>query len=138
MKIQSRKQLSERIHSGTRYGNPVLFLMFVLLVTETVLGEKTIPSPTDRIQTEKGVVEIYPVNHATFVMRWNGQTIFIDPVGPAERFRSFDRPDLILITDIHGDHHQQGTVSMVRQESTITLAPQAVIDKVPTLSLIHI
>ena len=132
MKCQSQKQMRALIHSGTRYGKRVLFLVLVLLVTDTVRGERTLPSPTDRIQTENGVVEIYPVNHATFVMRWNGQTIFIDPVGPAERFQSFARPDLILITDIHGDHHQQGTVSMVRQESTITLAPQAVIDKVPT------
>src|SRR6266508_2224752 len=62
------------------------------------------PAGDDRIPTANGDLIIRPIDHATLVMSWKGKTIYIDPVGGGKRFESFARPDLILITDIHGDH----------------------------------
>ena len=61
------------------------------------------PQPNgDRIPTANGDLTIRPIDHATFVMSWNGKTIYVDPVGGGKRFESFSRPDLILITDSKG------------------------------------
>src|SRR6266576_1068234 len=58
----------------------------------------------DHIATSDGDLIIHPINHATFVMGWKGKTIYVDPVGGGKRFNELPKPDLILVTDIHGDH----------------------------------
>jgi L-ascorbate metabolism protein UlaG (beta-lactamase superfamily) len=86
-------------------------------------------APTsDKIPTSKGDLEILPVEHATFVMKWDGKTIFVDPVG-ADRLKGFGTPDLVLVTDIHGDHLDPKTVTAVKGEKTMIVAPQACADK---------
>jgi L-ascorbate metabolism protein UlaG (beta-lactamase superfamily) len=76
-----------------------------------------------------GDVEIHPVGHATFVLKAGGKTVFVDPVGGADAFKDHGRPDLVLITDIHGDHCDPKTVAAVRKPETVIVAPQAVADK---------
>ncbi len=83
----------------------------------------------DRLPAEHGEIEIQPLNHATFTLRWNGKIIFVDPVGGAQRFH--DTPDLILVTDIHGDHLNADTLKAVAREHTQIIAPQAVIAQLP-------
>ena len=56
----------------------------------------------DRVPTDKGELVIHPITHATFLMSWNGKVICVDPVGGAKAFQQFPRPDMVLITDIHG------------------------------------
>jgi len=90
------------------------------------------PQPSgDRIPTANGDLVIRPIDHATFVMGWNGKTIYVDPVGGGKRFESFARPDLILITDIHGDHLNNETLSAVVSDKTTIIAPSAVAEKLP-------
>jgi L-ascorbate metabolism protein UlaG (beta-lactamase superfamily) len=84
----------------------------------------------DKIPAEKGDVTIHPIEHATFVMSWNGKTIYVDPVGGAKAFE-LPRPDLVLITDIHGDHLNPETVSAVVTDKTSIVAPKAVAEKLP-------
>ena len=76
-----------------------------------------------------GDLIIHPVQHATFVMSWNNQTIYVDPVGGKDAFSSYDQPDLILITDIHGDHLDIDTLQAIVTDQTNLIAPQAVADK---------
>lgn len=75
--------------------------------------------------------KITPVSHATMVLEWNGKTIYVDPVGGAEAFAGMNAPDLILITDIHGDHLNAETVTAVIADGTGIIAPKAVSDKLP-------
>lgn len=77
------------------------------------------------IKTEKGNLIIYPIRHATFVMKWDGKTIYVDPVGGGKAFREFERPDLIILTDIHGDHLNEDTINAVKTEKTKLLVPKA-------------
>ena len=67
----------------------------------------------DAIATSKGDLHIRPINHATFVMGWNGETIYMDPVGGADVFKGLPAPDLIFITHQHGDHFDVPTLSAV-------------------------
>lgn len=85
----------------------------------------------DRVPTERGDLIIHPVNHGTLAMAWNGHTIYVDPVGGGERFTDLPAPDLILVTDIHGDHLDADTLQAVATAETRLVAPAAVIEKLP-------
>src|SRR3954464_1108500 len=83
----------------------------------------------DPIATPSGDLVVHPINHATFALGWSGKTIYVDPVGGAKRFEGLPRPDLILITDIHGDHMDAPTLAAVVTPTTKIIAPKAVEEK---------
>lgn len=83
----------------------------------------------ETIAAAGGGIAVHPINHATFVMEHGGMTIYVDPVGGADVFSAFDRPDVILITHIHGDHTSAETVAGVSTDETLILAPTTVADK---------
>lgn len=76
-------------------------------------------------------IKIIPVEHATAILEWNGITIYIDPVGGAMAFSGQEKPDLILVTDIHGDHLSVETLEALDTEKAKIMMPQAVADKMP-------
>ncbi len=85
----------------------------------------------DILPAAQGNLEIRPINHATFVMKWYKLTVYVDPVGGASRFQGLPKPDLILVTHIHGDHFSLETLKGVLAEKTKVVVPQAVADKLP-------
>ena len=76
-------------------------------------------------------IKIYPVEHATAVIEWGDITVYIDPVGSVETLSAYKSPDLILITDIHGDHFSPETLEALQTEKAKIVVPQAVADKMP-------
>ncbi len=92
----------------------------------------------DQFSTSLGTLTIQPINHATFVMTVAGKIIYVDPVGGAAIFQGLGAPDIILITDIHGDHMDSATIAAVSKSSTIIVAPQAVADKLPGYEKVHL
>lgn len=83
----------------------------------------------DTIRTDKGDLTVTPVEHATFVMKWGGKTVFVDPTKGGDTFKEFGKPDLVLVTDIHGDHFDAKTLSAVRTSECTLIVPAAVADK---------
>ena len=83
----------------------------------------------DHIVTSDGVVTIHPIDHASFVMEWNGLMIYNDPVGGASPYRAFPRADLILVGHQHGDHFNSGTLAAVMDDETMIVTPEAVFDQ---------
>lgn len=83
----------------------------------------------DDIKTSKGPLKIQPLNHATLALSWNGKTIYADPYQGTKTFQGIASPDLILITDIHGDHFDVATLDALDLSHAILVAPQAVVDK---------
>ena len=77
----------------------VTFFFSLLLLTG-----KAQRSAPDIIQTGKGALTIQPIVHASLVLSINGLTIYADPSGGAANYMGLPSPNLILITDIHGDH----------------------------------
>ncbi|MBT8294001.1 MAG: MBL fold metallo-hydrolase [Eudoraea sp.] len=75
-------------------------------------------------------IKIIPIEHATTVLEWGDITIYIDPVGGAEVFQDQKQPDLILITDVHGDHLSLETLEELKTEKAKIIVPQAVADKI--------
>ena len=80
----------------------------------------------DKIKTTKGNLEVHPVRHGTVVFKWNGKTVFVDPVGGAGPFMSYGIPDLVLVTDIHSDHFNKDTLTEIVKEKTIVITPGSV------------
>jgi L-ascorbate metabolism protein UlaG (beta-lactamase superfamily) len=73
---------------------------------------------------------ITPISHATAVFNINGSVFYIDPVGGTEAFEGQPSPDMILVTDIHGDHFNMETLEAVSASETKIIVPQAVADKI--------
>lgn len=77
-------------------------------------------------------VEIIPISHATAILNWNNKVLYIDPIGGVEAFEGKPQPDIILVTDIHGDHLNAATLEAVSQESTVLIVPAAVAGELPS------
>jgi L-ascorbate metabolism protein UlaG (beta-lactamase superfamily) len=82
-------------------------------------------------------IKITPISHATFVMDWDGQIIYVDPVGGTTVFKEMPAADVTLITDVHYDHLEEETLAAVRGKS-ILITPQAVADKLVDLKSSYI
>lgn len=77
-------------------------------------------------ETNTPEIEILPISHATAVIKWDGKTIYLDPLGGKAAFAGNPKPDLVLITDIHSDHLSEETLKELQLENTKIIAPQAV------------
>ncbi len=77
------------------------------------------------------ILTISPIQHATMVLEWKDITIYVDPVGGAATFFNHKKPDLILITDIHGDHFSLKTLEGLDTKKAKIVVPQAVADQLP-------
>ena len=86
----------------------------------------------DHMVTTEGEVVFHPVNHASFVMSWNGKMIYNDPVGGSGPYRGFPPADLVLVSHTHGDHSNASTMSSVRGPDAVIIAPQAVFNSMPS------
>jgi L-ascorbate metabolism protein UlaG (beta-lactamase superfamily) len=89
----------------------------------------------DTITTTKGDLAITPLNHATLVFEWTGKAIYVDPA-PAAKYDKLPKADVILITDIHGDHMSPPTVASLRKPETSIVVPPAVASNLPPEGLV--
>lgn len=75
--------------------------------------------------------EIIPISHATAVIKWEDTVIYLDPVGGSEAFKGQEAADLVLITDIHGDHMDEKTLEALKLGETRIIVPEAVKKELP-------
>jgi len=80
----------------------------------------------DHLATKSGDIVFHPINHASFVMSWNGKMIFSDPVGGVTPYQNLQKADLILVTHAHSDHFSSSTIDAVRAAGVRIIATQAV------------
>lgn len=101
-----------------------------LLDSEPAYALDEVPSKPTK-ENKGSQIKIIPIEHATAVLEWENIVIYIDPVGGIEAFKDQEKPDLILITDIHGDHFSLETLQALNTEKAKIMAPKAVADKLP-------
>jgi L-ascorbate metabolism protein UlaG (beta-lactamase superfamily) len=113
--------------------NLILALPLLVLSCKTeTKKESTFTKAPSTINTAvASSFNVTPISHATMVLEWDGKIIYVDPVGGAEAFADQPKPDLILVTDIHGDHLNIETLQAIMQDNTYLIIPQAVADKLP-------
>lgn len=118
----------------------VLVVIIVIVGAYVVLTDESADDPMDETATTTeamdetataGDVSVNPISHATAVLEWNNSVIYLDPVGGGEAFTGSPTPDIVLVTDIHGDHLSVETLNAVIGEETVIVAPQAVVDELP-------
>lgn len=107
----------------------LLFTTYVQKDEEPVVEDQE--TELSEAELEAARVYITPIIHATFVLDWQGETIYVDPVGEVSSFAQAKEPDLILLTDIHGDHLSTSTLEALMTAETQVVAPQAVADLLP-------
>ncbi|GAB3224624.1 MBL fold metallo-hydrolase [Algoriphagus aestuariicola] len=100
----------------------LLYLLF--LVSFLSFGQ-------DQIPAQNGSITIQPILHGTLVVSYQDLTVYVDPYGGANGFAGQQAADLVLITDIHGDHHNQETLDGLDLSQATIIAPQAVAEKLP-------
>jgi L-ascorbate metabolism protein UlaG (beta-lactamase superfamily) len=101
----------------------ILTFIGVFLMTALLAQSQT---ATQTFQTSAGPVKITPLYHASTLIEAGGKAIYLDPAKPA-KFDGHPKADLILITDIHGDHMDPASIAAVSKSGTEILAAPAVV-----------
>src|SRR5271168_3755293 len=73
--------------------------------------------PTQTFQTSSGPVKITPIYHACLMIEAGNKVIYLDPAKPA-KVDGLPPADLILITDIHGDHMDPDLIKAASKAGT--------------------
>lgn len=84
----------------------------------------------DRVPTAEGDIIIHPVDHASLVIGFGDQIIYVDPVGGAAAYEGLPAPTAILITHGHGDHYDVPTLEAIAGDAPIITNPD-VFNKLP-------
>src|SRR6202140_2341460 len=98
-----------------------------------VSAQAQMERPVQTFKSSAGPIKVTPVYHAALEIEAGGKVIVIDPAKPAV-FTGLPAADLILITDIHGDHLDPDLIKSVSKAGTEIIAPPAVVKTVTTAS----
>lgn len=75
---------------------------------------------------------ITPITHATAIISWEDTVIYADPTGEEEAFAGRPTANIIIVTDIHGDHFDVTALEAVIGEDTSLVVPKVVMDELPS------
>jgi L-ascorbate metabolism protein UlaG (beta-lactamase superfamily) len=112
---------------GERMKALTCFALAVALAPATAFAQSSTVPATN------GPITFTPLQHASVQVEWNGKVIQVDP---AQGDASKAKPgDLVLVTDIHGDHLNPDMLAKVRKPGAPVVMPEAVRaqagDKIP-------
>ncbi len=98
---------------------------FVVLAAS--VGYAQMPTTTS-VEAPGGGVTITALGHASVQIEQGGKVVIVDPVTMMADLSKAKPADLILITDIHGDHYDPAAVAKLRKAGAPVVVPQAVAD----------
>lgn len=81
-------------------------------------------------------IQITPIRHASLMLEAGGKVIHVDPWSQGN-YENLPPADLILITDIHGDHLDAKAIEKVKKAGTQIVAPAAVAKAVSGAVVLH-
>ena len=101
-----------------------------------VLGQAivAIAGDSDIIPANGGDIKITPITHASVQIEYGGKVIYVDPWSRGD-YSGAPPGDLILVTDIHGDHLDPEMIAKLRKSGAPVVAPAAAASKIedPTI-----
>ncbi|MDO9375398.1 MAG: MBL fold metallo-hydrolase [Bacteroidota bacterium] len=98
------------------------------IITLTVAAQRP---PADQVKLRGGELTIQPIMHASLVLAYHQMNIYVDPTGGGSAYKGMAAPDVIIITDIHGDHFDLKTIDSINTKNAVLVVPKAVADKLP-------
>ncbi len=108
-----------------------VLVLAMLLFAMSLNAQPRTSTQTQTFTTSASPVKITPLFHASTLIEAGGKVLYIDPAKPA-KLDGLPKADLILITDIHPDHMDPASLSVVTQPTTEMLAAPAVVATVKT------
>lgn len=108
----------------------------ILLVFAALLSWAEIKRPVDEFHTSAGALKITVIHHASFMIEAGGQVIDVDPVSQGN-YEGLPKADIILITDIHGDHLDPKQIAALKKRDTMIIAPAAVAKTMTEAVVMH-
>lgn len=109
----------------------ILIVIGLIYIAFVQIKQARLPD-TESVEEVPVEVSVSPIQHATMALEIGGTTVYVDPVGGPEAFAGQPPADLVLLTDIHGDHFDVETLAAVTGEGTLIVAPQAAYSELPT------
>jgi L-ascorbate metabolism protein UlaG (beta-lactamase superfamily) len=108
-----------------------IILILICSIFALPLPARAASADAQTFPTSAGPVKFTPLYHASTLIEADGKVIYLDPAKPA-KFSGLPKADLILITDIHGDHMDPDSIKEISKPGTEILAPPAVVQTVTT------
>ena len=117
----------------------LLLIIALLGAGPTLLAQSALSaqwtSQSQTFDTAAGSVKFTPLIHASTLIEASGQTIYLDPARLPST-AGLAPADMILITDIHGDHMDPSAISALSKPTTVIWGPPAVAKSVTTSTVI--
>jgi len=76
-------------------------------------------------------INVQPIEHATFMLGWKDKQLLFDPSTDPNKLKKLTAPDLVFITDIHGDHFNIGALRALDLSKAILVVPPVVAEQLP-------
>ena len=115
--------------------NKVLFYISIIFLSFSCTNSKDTKTKSHKVSDKnENEITITPISHATAVIEFKNDIIYIDPTGGKKAFKNFSKPTFILITDIHGDHMNIKTLKELDLTETKVIAPKAVVEKLTNIN----
>jgi L-ascorbate metabolism protein UlaG (beta-lactamase superfamily) len=108
--------------------------LFLLLAATVLTIHAARPEP-EVFQTAGGPVRILPIRHASLMIEAGGKVLHVDPWSQGN-YEGLPKADIILITDIHGDHFDPKIIEILRKPDTLVIGPPVVEEKMPGIAVL--
>lgn len=99
----------------------------LVVVSTASVGYAQLPTATT-VEAPGGAITITALGHASVQIEQGGKVVIVDPVTMMADLSKAKPADLILVTDIHGDHYDPAAVAKLRKAGAPVVVPQAVAD----------
>jgi len=86
------------------------------------------------LMTDRGALAVTPIDHASLVLQWNGQTMYVDPTGKAGDYKGLPAPTQVLMTHAHHDHLSPDTLNALDLSHATLVLPASVSEQWPGLT----
>jgi len=74
-------------------------------------------------------ITVQPIEHAAFMLGWKDQHLLFDPSTDPKNLKALPAPDLLFITDIHGDHFNIEAIQSLDLAKTTLVVPPVVAEE---------